>query len=314
MATGEGLTDDSFQDNDVSAAFGEFEIVANLGEGTYKAAYRARRDGEEVVLKILKRAIEVEPDAEPETTEDERDAVPGPGDLLPASLPARVQREIEAMRSIHSPRVVEIREGPEARDIAGRQYWWYLEPFYPGGTLEARISAGPLDADAAIALCDGLLEGVEDIWSQVRHVHRDIKPANVVFDAEGAPVLLDLGIALALDETPLTDPSNVGPRTARYCAPEQLLPRRSAALDFRTDLFSVGVTVFEAWTGFHPFEPFDASFGTRLMNGQFNQRALDARPGGDALKVVLARLLGAKQHQRYRLPELARAVLRESAA
>ena len=214
------------------------------------------------------------------------------------------------MRTINSARVVKILDGPAIRLIDDRGYWSYLEPFYAGGTLEARISRGAIETDDALTLCEGLLEGVDDIWTQVRHVHRDIKPANVVFDLDGAPVLLDLGSSLAMDATRLTDPGMLGPRTNRYCAPEQLLPTGMALLDSRTDLFSVGVTVYEAWTGQHPFAPFDDEFGERKMNGAFDQAALAVRSGGERLKEVLPRLLGAKQHQRFRLPSLARAALR----
>jgi serine/threonine protein kinase len=264
-------------------------------------------------LKILKKPIDEESseaDEEDAAATDAADGSTSTADELPASLPARVQREIEAMRSIDSRRVVSILDGPETRRIGGQLYWWYLEPFYPGGTLEDRIAQGSLTTGEAEVLCEGLLEAIEDIWTQVRIVHRDVKPANVVFDAQGAPVLLDLGIALALDATPLTDPSMLGPRTNRYCAPEQLLPRRVADLDFRTDLFSVGVTVYEAWTGTHPFEPFDGFFAGRRMNGEFDREVLARQPDGAALKAVLARLLGAKQHERYRLPRLALAALR----
>lgn len=309
---------------DVRDAFDELEIGDALGQGTFKVAFAARRGEESIVLKILKKPIAVEiedgggaldllleGDVGPDITAEGDSHQVGEQASAPIqpSLPPRVQREVEAMRALDSPWIVRILEGPSIRVIGERQYWWYLEPFYPGGTLEERLTEGPLEADDAIALCEGLLAAVDDLWTQVRHVHRDIKPANVVFGHDGRPVLLDLGIALDLDATPLTEPGALGPRTNRYCAPEQLVPRATADLDARTDMFSVGVTVFEAWTGVHPFAPFDQAFGRRLMNGEFNRVALQGMPGGDTLKTVLPRLLGARQHERFRLPSLARHAL-----
>jgi serine/threonine-protein kinase len=316
----------------IQAAFPELDIAGRLGEGTYKIAFRATRAGGEVVLKVLKQPLAVEPDAE---DGDEADIVavmesgsvnsalaasanplpevaPSPvptGDAQP-SLPPRVQREIEAMRRVRSRRVVTILDGPALRDIAGNMHWWYIEPFYSGGTLEQRIARGPMEAEEATALCDALLEGVDDLWTQVGLVHRDIKPANVVYDSAGEPVLLDLGIVLDTAATPLTDPARFGPRTNRYCAPEQLVIRSMADLDARTDEFMIGVSVYEAYAGSHPFAPFDRAFLSRVASGQFDQAVLERRPGGNRLKQVLARLLRPKQHERFRLPSLARAALR----
>lgn len=318
----------------IRAAFAELHITGRLGEGGHKAAFRAIHAGQDVVLKVLKEPLPAEPvgaDAadvvaviDPDLAGAPRaeatapmdtasaDAHPAPSGEEPVepSLPPRLQREIEAMRRVHSRRVVTILDGPAIRDIAGSRHWWYLEPFYVGGTLESRIARGPMEADGSASLCDALLEGVDDLWTQVALVHRDIKPANVAFDAAGEPVLLDLGIVLDTTATPLTNPAHFGPRTNRYCAPEQLVVRRMADLDARTDLFMVGVSVFEAFTGRHPFAPFDHDFLSRVMNGAFDRAALDNRPGGERLKHVLGRLLRARQHERYRLPSLARAALR----
>jgi eukaryotic-like serine/threonine-protein kinase len=81
-------------------------------------------------------------------------------------------------------------------------------------------------------------------------VHRDVKPANVVFDEEGRLRLADFGLARALAESSLTEPSGATVGTARYTAPEQALGR---AVDGRADVYSLALVLYEAVTGVVPF-------------------------------------------------------------
>jgi eukaryotic-like serine/threonine-protein kinase len=81
-------------------------------------------------------------------------------------------------------------------------------------------------------------------------VHRDVKPANVVFDEEGRLRLADFGLARALAESSLTEPSGASVGTARYTAPEQALGR---AVDGRADVYSLALVLYEAVTGVVPF-------------------------------------------------------------
>lgn len=96
-----------------------------------------------------------------------------------------------------------------------------------------------------------LLEAVKEIWS-MRYIHRDIKPANVIKlnDPDRPFVLIDLGIAFGLLESGLTVQGV--PCTARYLAPEMGNPKFRGNLDYRTDLYTVALTVFEYSAGQHP--------------------------------------------------------------
>lgn len=121
-----------------------------------------------------------------------------------------------------------------------------------GETLALRLQRGPLAADEVRALAGGLLDALG--YAHDRGLmHRDLKPANV-FLREGdprQPVLLDFGLARAIDAQRLTTPGRLL-GTPAYMSPEQV--RGDRPMDHRTDLWSLGVMLFEALSGALPFE------------------------------------------------------------
>ncbi len=277
----------------VRAAFPEFVVDARpLGSGTFKDAYRVQRDDAEFVLKIVRQPVD-DPDA---------------------ALPDRLQREMEAMTKVASPRVVRVIEGPAVRQIGESHHVWYLEPMFGGGTLDKRV-ATPWGCDETVGLVDGLLEAVEALWDQQHLVHRDIKPANIAFDDDASPVLLDLGIALHGDLSSLTEPFGQSPRTPAYAAPEQFQFRKDARIDFRTDVFLIGLVAFETLTGQHPFQPNvePEKYLERLNSGAFDTETLGRVDGCPGLKAFIARALQPRPNQRFRTFERARQALAGSA-
>jgi serine/threonine-protein kinase len=280
-----------FDDHQIVESFPEFSIqLPPLGEGSFKIAYRGIWQDGPAVLKVIKEPLNFEDEEEPRVI-----------------LPARLDREVQSMRHIRSPRVVPIVAGPQVREVNSSYHVWYLEPYFDGGTLRDRFT-GPFEEKDARDLCLALLEGVDALWTQAGLVHRDIKPANIAFDKEGQPVLLDLGIAFHPNATPLTNAYGFSPRTDAYAAPEQFMVRRLAPIDFRTDLFLVGVVIFEVYTGVHPFHVFDEPerYLERLTTGELDENALTGRPNETALKNVLRRLLKPSPNQRYRTPAAAK--------
>ena len=275
-------------------AFPEYRIeFPELGFGSFKAAYHLWYGDGDAVLKVVKAPAY------------------GVGDGEDMRLPPRFDREIEAMRQVDSPRVVRVLDGPAVRDVGGQPFVWYVEPFYGGGTLEDRTGSAMPTAEA-IALSDAMLEGVQALWEQAHLVHRDIKPSNVAFGSDG-PVLLDLGIALHADLSPLTNAFGISPRTPRYAAPEQFDIRHAAAIDSRTDQFLVGIVLFELLTGTHPFLEGPANgYLERLRTGALNRAALELI-ADDCLRAVLSRLLRPNPHERFRTAGLARRALQDCA-
>jgi serine/threonine protein kinase len=269
-------------------AFPEFDAIDpdELAPGGFKAVHHALRAGREVALKIVKDAVGGE------TTEGA------------ASLPPRVEREIAAMKRLHTPRVVSILDGPATREVDGAGRLWYLEPYYAGGNLQQRLGAeGPWPRDRVLRLYLDLVEAVDEV-DKAGLVHRDIKPPNIVFDENGRAVLLDLGIALHVDLLTLTGSSELAPHTWVFAAPEQFDVRRDAIFDARTDLFLVGLTTYFAWTNVHPFRPELPEYVQRLRAGEVDTGPLEAH-GDDVLAQAIIRLLKPHLHERFRTPRRA---------
>ncbi|MGF0284843.1 serine/threonine protein kinase [Rhodococcus sp. IEGM1339] len=259
-------------------------MLPPLGQGSFKVAYRGTRGADDIVIKILTEPLPVDLES--------MESVP---------LPTRFSREIEGMSIIDSPYVVRLVEAPRKCVLSNREHLWYAEPFYPGGTLEERlVNEGPSEELARKVLVS-LLRAVEAMWTDASIVHRDIKPGNIVFDQSGDPILLDLGIAFHNDMSPLTDAFDASPRTNRYAAPEQFEMRRFAEIDFRTDLFQIGIVVFETLTGNHPFwhPSIDADEYFRKLNS-FDGSVFGSIQCPSDLERVITRLLAPRPSQRFR--------------
>jgi len=123
----------------------------------------------------------------------------------------------------------------------------YVMDYLEGVTLEERLSRGPLSPAEARDLARGILDGLAQVHAR-GVVHRDIKPGNILLTPAG-PVLTDFGIAIPLkpDGSPATEPPRGG-GTKGYESPEQAAGRWPA-IDQRTDVYSMGLVLYEAWTG-----------------------------------------------------------------
>ncbi|MDV6300887.1 serine/threonine-protein kinase [Dietzia maris] len=275
-----------FPDDELLRAFAEYQIaLPELGQGSFKVAYRGRSGADDIVIKILKEPL-------PDDDLDSDESIP---------IPARFGREIEGMSQVDSPYVVRLVESPRKCRLSRRDYIWYAEPFYPGGTLEDAIANSGGGEELSRKVVIALLHAVDAMWSNAAIVHRDIKPGNIVFDNDGRPVLLDLGIAYHNSLSPLTDTFDSSPRTSRYAAPEQFEMRRFAEIDFRTDLFQIGIVAFEALAGRHPFwrHNIETDEYFRNLNG-FGPSNFEGLSCSDELRDVITRLLASRPSRRYR--------------
>ncbi len=143
-----------------------------------------------------------------------------------------------------------------------------------GNTLRDRLDEGPIDPWAAANIA-AQVAGALDVAHAAGLVHRDIKPANILLSEDGRVKVGDFGIAKAAESADLTqEGSFVG--TAKYLAPEQV---ESKPVDGRTDLYSLGVVLYEMLCGRVPFEG-DSSSATALARlHQDPQRPRLIRPG-----------------------------------
>ncbi len=163
----------------------------------------------------------------------------------------RLAHEAKLSATLRDPRIPQVHAFGELED--GRPF--LLMDKAEGQTLEQRLVLGPLAPATALGIARELLCALETVHRR-GIVHRDIKPANVVVALEGEHVLdvqlLDFGISHALSQ-PSRRAASVEPQlagTPLYMAPEQL---QDAPVDARTDLYAVGVLLYEMLTGRLPF-------------------------------------------------------------
>lgn len=272
---------------EVVAAFTDFGIDPKpIGRGAYKTAYRTLEPTPRV-LKVVHEATSEDPDGTSEGA---------------VTVDERIRREIELLKSISHPNIVPVLDGPDVRLVGSARRVWYIEEYFPGGTLTEQ-DRGPLDEAGCALLLLPLVNAVQHLWEEHGVVHRDIKPDNIVFNAQGEPVLLDLGIAYFQSLSPMTNALAASPMTDLWSAPEQHKRRSESLIDYRTDLFLIGLVGFAALTGVHPFRPdvgdTDA-YLDRLFKGNWDEQALAQTNPSPAMWGLLRQLLQPQMNRRFR--------------
>jgi serine/threonine protein kinase/Tfp pilus assembly protein PilF len=203
---------------------GRYQIIEVLGKGGMGKVYRAldKKLNEEVALKLVK----------PEIASDKKTL-------------ERFSNELRIARKIAHKNVGRMYELMEEKGI----HFITME-YVPGEDLKSFIKrAGPLSAGKttfiAKQICEGLAEAHE-----LGVVHRDLKPQNIMIDKEGNSRIMDFGIARSLKAKGITD-AGVMIGTPEYMSPEQVDAKET---DQRSDIYSLGVILYEMVTGRAPFE------------------------------------------------------------
>ena len=260
-------------------------IESRLGEGGMGAVYLARdlALGRSAALKVVTNAVD-------------------------ADLRDRFLREAEASARLQHPAIATFYESSEADGQA-----FIAMEYVRGSTLRELLARGPLPVDTAIALTSALLEALNHAHA-AGILHRDIKPENIIVTPDGAPKLLDFGLAKGLadaaGESDATVQNLTGGRilgTVGYMSPEQL---RGEHLDAASDLFAVGAVLYEmvsgrpAFPGAHASERIAAILskepapltGPAALDGA---RARKAGPYETALWPIIQRALSKDPRARY---------------
>jgi eukaryotic-like serine/threonine-protein kinase len=248
-----------------------YMLAEVLGDGGMARVYLARDGvlGRDVALKVLRERY----------ADDE-------------SFVERFRREAINAASLNHPSVVQLYDQGRAEDGT---YFMAME-YVPGGTLKERIAQrGALEPSEAA----GIASRVADALAEAHRrgiVHRDVKPQNVLLTASGEAKVADFGIARAASARTMTE-TDVVLGTADYMSPEQL---RGEHVGPQSDLYSLGVVLFEMLTGRLPHEADDPIAMAMKHLERPPPHPGEANPAVPAeLDALTVRLLAKDPHDRY---------------
>jgi len=212
-----------------------YKIVDKLGVGGMGVVYLAEdtKLGRNVALKIL-----------PSETADD-----------PLRM-ARLQREARAVASLNHPNIVTVHAVEEAPSTSsGQAVHFFTMELVEGKSLRQVIANRNLDVDKVLEIAEPLADAVSAAHRK-NITHQDLKPANVMLSDEGRVKVLDFGLAKLRSESEGPAPTQTVTQAGKvlgtlpYMAPEQLDGERG---DPRSDVFAIGVILYEMATGRHPF-------------------------------------------------------------
>jgi eukaryotic-like serine/threonine-protein kinase len=254
----------------IGQTFSHYKILQKLGEGGMGVVYKAQDTKllRPVALKFLS----------PELTRDQ-------------DAKKRFIREARAASGLDHPNIAVVHDVDETPD--GHSF--ICMAYYDGETLATKLSKGSLDvADAArVALqIAGGLESAHDSGI----VHRDIKPSNIIVTPQGEVKIVDFGLAKLSEQARETKTQITG-GTAAYMSPEQILGNEA---DARSDLFSLGVVLYETVTAKRPFlGDHEAALYYSIVNSEPIPPSTIRSGVSPELERIILRLLEKDPNKRY---------------
>lgn len=268
--------------------------VNYLGKGGQKIVFECLVDTTPYVLKFLKVDLQG----------DEKNSGFSTNDLKSEVL-SRVAREIEIMKKCDTRSLVKL--GPiEMNHIEynGEFLIYFSEELIDGTDLSKIISQRTLSQTETLQLTIDITSAINELWN-IGMVHRDIKPQNIMCRTDGTFTLLDAGIAFDTNGEALTQTLLVI-GTPIYMSPEQL-SNKKASLDFRSDLFLLGIVLYHSVTGTHPFfKPGITSLKlqSNIINATCEPPITITSDLNVKLNKLIMRLLSKHAHMRFRTCEL----------
>jgi len=207
----------------IGKTISHYKILEKLGEGGMGVVYKAEDTK-------LKRIVALK--------------------FLPSSIMAseaektRFVHEAQAAAALNHPNICTIYEIDE---VEGQSF--IAMEFVEGQSVKAKIEAGPLKLDEALNIAMQAAEGLQAAHEK-KITHRDIKPANIMITPKGQAKIMDFGLAKLAGRTVITkEGTTLG--TVAYMSPEQA---RGEEVDHRTDVWALGVVLYEMIIGQHPFK------------------------------------------------------------
>ena len=247
-----------------------YQLISLVGGGGMAQVYKARDNvlGRVVAVKILREQYAND-----------------------AQFVARFKREAQAAANLAHPNIVNVYDVGQD----GNVYYIIME-FISGESLKELITrSAPLPTDSAVSIAAQILAGLE-YAHRSGLIHRDIKPQNVVITREGSVKVTDFGIAKSVSDLGLTE-AGMALGTAHYFSPEQAKGERVVP---QSDIYAVGVSLYEMLTGHIPFES-DTAVGLAYKHiSEMPRPPSQQNPNVPArLDTIVMKALAKEPAQRY---------------
>lgn len=203
---------------------GPYQVIAQLGQGGMASVYKAYHPALDryVALKVMHQAFNQD-----------------------STFISRFQREARVVAKLEHPNIVPVYD---FADHAGSPF--LVMKFIEGDTLKARLNRGPLNAREIELVADTVGSALAYAHKQ-GVLHRDVKPSNVLISGDGIMYLADFGLARIVQAVESTLSADAIMGTPQYISPEQAMGKKD--LDGRTDIYSLGVMLYEMVVGRVPF-------------------------------------------------------------
>jgi tetratricopeptide (TPR) repeat protein len=247
-----------------------YEILEKLGAGGMGVVYKAldTKLDRPVALKFLAENLIPDPESK-----------------------ARFIHEARAASKLDHPNICTIHEIEESPD--GQTF--ICMAWCDGETLQRRIEGGAVAVEEALDIAMQVAVGLEEAHAALI-VHRDIKPSNIMISSKGQAKIMDFGLAKLADTTRLTrSAATVG--TVQYMSPEQV---KGEDVDHRTDIWSLGVVLYELLAGRLPFSgDYEATVLYAIVNEDFEPASRINAAVPAAIDEILAKALKKDPRERY---------------
>ena len=260
---------------------GEYEILGILGEGGMGVVYRARKQQPDrvIALKVLRRAL-----------------------MRPQHL-HRFEYEANVLGRLQHPGIAQIYDFGRHETTLGARPYFAME-LVEGAPITDYANEQELDLAARLALIVKLCDALQYAHEQ-GVIHRDLKPANVLVSDRGEPKILDFGVSRAVDRaddvSSMRTETGVLVGTLAYMSPEQLTGDHDR-VDTRSDIYALGVLLFELVTGELPFpikgEPAHVAARTVLETEPIRAGTFNTSARGD-VEVIAQHALAREKSDRY---------------
>jgi eukaryotic-like serine/threonine-protein kinase len=258
---------------------GDYEILGELGKGGMGRVYKVRN-----VISDRVEAMKV---------------------LLPdlagqKDLADRFLREIKMLASLDHPNIAALRTAFTAEN----QLVMIME-YVEGETLAARVERGPVPVADSLKYMDDALAALS--YAHQRNIiHRDVKPSNMMVTPQGLLKLMDFGIARSGNDKNLTV-TGTALGSLNYMSPEQI---QGGAVDARSDIYSLGIALYEILTGKQPFKR-DSDFAIMAAHmKEIAQRPIELRPDmPQGLNDIIVMAIAKDPAQRFQTADAFRGAL-----